>query len=274
MPSHPAILSIRDAFRRASLKTEAGAEIPDLPEFISGLDTKKGIKENVTVTLDDVGAANKVAVAVRGYFASYDPKIKCQVYLITKMYHTAVESTYYNATFFCKSESRNASTSDADGISNGDLASVRTAANNAQTAANNAQTTANNAQTTANNAQTTADRAQITADNAQIAHQNSHRRYTENFSALKKVKAGSGFGLASQLYPEYVKENRLKDTPNTSAPVGDIPPEFKDRIAAYSKEDIFTMIVFYNSTFNIESQDELPARINKFRSFLSGYYEM
>ncbi len=34
------------------------------------------------------------------------------------------------------------------------------------------------------------------------------------------------------------------------------------------------MIVFYKNDFNIESQDALPARINKFRSFLSGCDKM
>lgn len=67
MASHPEILSIRDTFRRASLKNDTGSQI-ELPKIISELSTTEGIKENASVTLDDVEKANKVAVAVRGHF--------------------------------------------------------------------------------------------------------------------------------------------------------------------------------------------------------------
>ncbi len=59
MSSHPAILSIRDAF----LKTDLAAKV----KFPDSVKTKE-IEEDALVTFDDVEKANNAAVAVRGHF--------------------------------------------------------------------------------------------------------------------------------------------------------------------------------------------------------------
>ncbi|KAK0222223.1 hypothetical protein IW262DRAFT_1553166 [Armillaria fumosa] len=334
MTSHRAILSIHDAFRDASLKTEAGVNVPGLPELASGLNMKKEIGENGTVTLDDVEEANYVALAIRVHFASSDPETKRKVELITEMYHLAVKNAYSNTTFFrdcatpvdyeikirelegkiaeLKSDiaSSRASSADLDMK----ITTAQATANNAQTVASNAQTTANtaenianNAENTANNAQTTANTAQatantaktnannannaahnaqttanaakitaniarITAKNVLIADRNSHRRYTEEFSALRKVTSDSGLNLAKEVCPATVNETDLKDI--SPAPTVGATPKFDGRIAKYSDEDILKMIIFYNDKFGIALNDNLPERIDKFRSFLSDCGEL
>ncbi|KAK0477306.1 hypothetical protein IW261DRAFT_1421018 [Armillaria novae-zelandiae] len=75
-------------------------------------------------------------------------------------------------------------------------------ATTAQATANAAKDVAHNAQTTANAAKTTANTARINAKNVLIADQNSHRRYTKEFSTLKKVVIGpyAGFDHGNDAY--------------------------------------------------------------------------
>ena len=54
-----------------------------------------------------------------------------------------------------------------------------------------------------------------------------------------------------------------------AALVGSVPPNFNPNIEAYKHLDICKLVVFYNETFGILPQDDLPARIKKFRRFLS-----
>jgi len=57
--------------------------------------------------------------------------------------------------------------------------------------------------------------------------------------------------------------------PNGYVPlIGSTPPNFNSRLEAYRHLDILRMMVFYNETFDIDVQDDLPGRINKFRRFL------
>lgn len=55
------------------------------------------------------------------------------------------------------------------------------------------------------------------------------------------------------------------------AEVGDTPLNFNPRVEGYRHIDILRMMVFYNQTFEIVAQDDLPERINKFRRFLAEY---
>jgi hypothetical protein len=56
-----------------------------------------------------------------------------------------------------------------------------------------------------------------------------------------------------------------------AAVIGTAPPNFNPRLETYEHIDILRMIVFYNESFNIIAQDDLPERINKFRRFLSEF---
>jgi hypothetical protein len=56
-----------------------------------------------------------------------------------------------------------------------------------------------------------------------------------------------------------------------AAAIGDTPPQFNPRVEAYRHMDILKMIVFYNQNFDIQAQDDLPERVNKFRRFLAEY---
>ncbi|PBK95818.1 hypothetical protein ARMGADRAFT_1077345 [Armillaria gallica] len=247
MSSHPTILSIRDALRNA------GVNIPELPPIIGDLNTTKEFRADELITFDQVVEANDVAVAASGYFA-YDWKIKRQVDLITKMYHTAVESAYCNATFF-----RDDVTPPGDSrirVLEEQIGELKIDIDSSRDLIATAESTANN--------------AQIAAENAQIAHQNSRRGCAENFRALKKVRQGSGVILAQEV--RRIDEHSLQDTP--APEVGSTPPGFDGQIAKYIDEDILKTIVFYNNQFGIIHSDELPVRINKFQSFLSGYGEM
>ncbi|KAK0183797.1 hypothetical protein F5146DRAFT_1146989 [Armillaria mellea] len=260
MLSHPAIISIHRAFSKANI---------DIPVNIKDLNTKKEIKENDTVTHHDVEYASRIAVAIRGHFASSsstDLTTMHKVKAITRMYKFAVERAYSNTTFFRDYAAPVVSQDEIEELQSkirdleSKIALVSTRSEGDGLGGNLLEKIAR--------VQTTAATAQITADNAQIAHQNSHRRYREEFSALRKVTAGSGFKLAKGVCPTHVKENSLKDA-TTEPQVGSIPPEFKGRIGKYSDMDILEMIIFYNNLFGIARSDVLSERINKFRSFLS-----
>jgi hypothetical protein len=53
--------------------------------------------------------------------------------------------------------------------------------------------------------------------------------------------------------------------------IGETPPDFQPRLDGYSHFDILRMVVFYNETFDIVAQDNLPNRIDKFRRYLNEY---
>ncbi|KAK0492235.1 hypothetical protein EDD18DRAFT_1183495 [Armillaria luteobubalina] len=209
------------------------------------------------------------------------------------MYHLAVKNAYSNTTFFRDSatpvdyEIKIRELEGKIAELKSDIASSHASTNNAENTANNAQTTANTAQATANtvktnasiaentahNAQTTTDAAKITANitritakNVLIADRNSHCRYTEEFSALRKVTLDSGLKLVKEVCPATVNETDLKDI--FPAPTIGATPKFDSRIAKYSDEDILKMIIFYNDKFGIALSDNLTERIDKFRSFL------
>jgi len=53
--------------------------------------------------------------------------------------------------------------------------------------------------------------------------------------------------------------------------IGSTPANFNPKIDGYRHLDILRMMVFYNETFDIGVQDDLPTRAEKFRMFLTQF---
>jgi len=53
--------------------------------------------------------------------------------------------------------------------------------------------------------------------------------------------------------------------------IGSTPANFNPKIDGYRHLDILRMMVFYNETFGIGVQDDLPTRAEKFRMFLTQF---
>jgi len=56
-----------------------------------------------------------------------------------------------------------------------------------------------------------------------------------------------------------------------AALIGSTPPNFNASVEGYRDLDICKLVTFYNETFDIVPNDNLPTRINKFRRFLSEF---
>jgi hypothetical protein len=65
-------------------------------------------------------------------------------------------------------------------------------------------------------------------------------------------------------FPENLPEDQIPA-------IGSTPPDFDPRVEGYSHLDILRMVAFYNESFNILPQDNLPDRIDKFRRYLTEY---
>ena len=56
-----------------------------------------------------------------------------------------------------------------------------------------------------------------------------------------------------------------------AALIGATPPNFNPSLESYRHIDICKLVAFYNETFDIGPNDNLPTRINKFCRFLSEF---
>ena len=65
-------------------------------------------------------------------------------------------------------------------------------------------------------------------------------------------------------FPENPPEDQI-------SAIGSTPPHFDPRVEGYSHLDVLRMVAFYNESFNIVPQDNLPDRIDKFRRYLTEY---
>ncbi|KAK0222226.1 hypothetical protein IW262DRAFT_1553180 [Armillaria fumosa] len=265
MACHPAILSVYEVCLRT---------IPDFPQIINGLETTRGIGENVAITREHVEYARKVVTAVRGYFASSscNSDQKHEAVFIAEMYQVALESTYSKTTFFY----------DCDPVPVCQNAMIKELKDRIQRLECRIARICLTEERVA--------KAQASADNAQIVSRNSRLQYPDPYFPLKKTVrfffslilclsasyleqkvSGSGFRLAEEVCPRNVNVNALAS--RIAHPIGSLPLNFNGQIPMYSDEQILTMIIFYNENFGIGPADSLPVRIAKFTSYLSDFAE-
>ncbi|PBK67145.1 hypothetical protein ARMSODRAFT_320394 [Armillaria solidipes] len=133
-------------------------------------------------------------------------------------------------------------------------------------------------------------KAQASVDNAHTVSHNSHLQYPYLYLSLKKTVrfffsvvlclsasyldqkiSGTGIDKAKEVRPDNIAEDALA---SETASIGTLPQGFKGQISKYSGMEILEMIIFYNDNFKIVRGDDLPVRIDKFRSYLSEFAEI
>ncbi|KAF9038853.1 hypothetical protein BDZ89DRAFT_404192 [Hymenopellis radicata] len=212
---------------------------PTLPAVLANVDLNRQHDAGTPVAAAHIAHAKAVVATVRGINASgQDASITDAIVLDAEMREVAIEQAYASARYAPANLQQS-----IDALRN-DIAALQRLVLDSHR-----QTMA-------------------AVDNNRILSRNARIQQPQEYSPLQKKIPGSGHALANAVRPA---NSAPMPALNPEPRIGDVPPAFSGRIAAYNNADILRLITFYNEDFGIVAGDPLALRNDKFRVFISEF---